>query len=120
MILFNFFYESNRWWNDWKFQLHWNKLEWVDTKSTPKRVKPYSVSSKKLYISNNDRTAHFVGRSKLKEWDIDDFYKRKQKNEDMEAEMKEMDIKQGKKAYSEDDNVDEAIPIQIRKEGTTW
>ena len=23
------------WWNDWKFQLHWNKLEWVDPKSTP-------------------------------------------------------------------------------------
>ena len=40
-------YESNRWWNDWRFQLHWNKLEWVDPKSTPKRVKPYSVSSKK-------------------------------------------------------------------------
>ena len=37
----------------------------------------------------------------------------------MEAEMKEMDDKQGKKAYSEDANVDEAIPIQIRKEITT-
>ena len=38
-------YEYNMWWNYWKFQLHWNKLEWVDPKSTPKRVKPYSVSS---------------------------------------------------------------------------
>ena len=37
----------------------------------------------------------------------------------MEAEMKEMDVKQGKKAYSEYANVDEAIPIQIRKERTT-
>ena len=27
--------ESNRWWNDWKFQLYWNMLEWVDPKSTP-------------------------------------------------------------------------------------
>ena len=33
----------------------------------------------------------------------------------MEAEMKEMNVKKGKKAYSEDANVDEAIPIQIRK-----
>ena len=49
----------------------------------------------------------------------DDFYQRKQTNEDMEVEMKEMDVKQGKKAYSEDANVDEAIPIQIRKERTT-
>ena len=32
--------------------------------------------------------------------------------------MKEIDVKQGKKAYSEDDNVDEAIPIQIIKEIT--
>ena len=33
----------------------------------------------------------------------------------MEAEMKEVDVKQGNNAYSEDDNFDEAIPIQIRK-----
>ena len=39
-------YEANRWWNDKKFQLHWNKLEWVDHKSNPKIVKPFSVSSK--------------------------------------------------------------------------
>ena len=37
--------EYNMWWNDWKFQLHWNMLEWVDPKSTPKIVKPFSVSS---------------------------------------------------------------------------
>ena len=37
----------------------------------------------------------------------------------MEAEMKEMDVKQGKKAYSEDANVDEVILIHIRKERTT-
>ena len=32
---------SNMWWNDWKFQLHWNMLEWFDLKTTPKRVKPF-------------------------------------------------------------------------------
>ena len=90
-------------------------LEWVGPKSTPKRVKPFSVSSKKFYINNNDRTAHFVGRSQLTELDIDDFYERKQTNEEMEAEMNEMDVKHGNKAYSEDANVDEEIPIQIRK-----
>ena len=37
-------YEANRRWNDWKFQLNWNKLEWVDTKYNPKRVKPFSIS----------------------------------------------------------------------------
>ena len=37
----------------------------------------------------------------------------------MEAEMKEMDEKLGKNSFSGDDNFDEAIPIQIRKETTT-
>ena len=43
-------YEASRWWNDSKFQLHWNNLEWVDPKSNPKIVKPYSVSSKKITL----------------------------------------------------------------------
>ena len=33
--------------------------------------------------------------------------------------MSEMDVKHRKNAYSEDAYVDEAIPIQIRKESTT-
>ena len=59
-------YEANRRGIDWKLLLHWNKLEWVDPKSNPKRVKPFSVSSKKFYIDKSDRTAHFVGHSVLK------------------------------------------------------
>ena len=55
--------------------MHWHKLEWVDPKLTPKRIKAYPVSSERFYINNNDRTAHFVGHSKLKELDIDDFTK---------------------------------------------
>ena len=43
-------YEANRCWNDWRFQLHRNKLEWVDPKSTPKIVKPFSVSSKSFIL----------------------------------------------------------------------
>ena len=66
-------------------------LEWVDPISTPTIVTPFSVSSKKIYINNNDRTAHFVGRSKLTSLDIVKFYKIKQKNENMETEMKEME-----------------------------
>ena len=73
------FFKSNRWWNDWKFQLHWNMLEWVDPKSTPKRVKSFSVSSKRFYINDNDRTAHFVGRSKLTPLDVVGFYEKTDK-----------------------------------------
>ena len=37
----------------------------------------------------------------------------------MEAKTKEMNDKLGKNAFLDDDNLDEAIPIQIRKERTT-
>ena len=59
-------YESNKWWNDWIFKLHWKRLEWVDPKSNPKKVKPFSVSSKTNYIDKSDRTDHFVGHYRLK------------------------------------------------------
>ena len=41
-------YEANKWWNDWKLKLHWNKLELVNPKTLIERDKPYSVSSKKV------------------------------------------------------------------------
>ena len=92
------------WWNDWKFQLHWYILEWVDPKTTPKIVKTFSVSSNKFYINNKDRTAHFVGNSKLNPLDIVGFYEIKQTNENMETEMKEINGKLGKNPFLDDDN----------------
>ena len=59
-------YEANKWWNDWRFQLYWNNIEWVNPRSLIKRDKPYSVSSETIYFNKNDRTAHWVGLSKLK------------------------------------------------------
>ena len=91
-------------------------LEWVDLKKTPKRVKPFSVSSKKVYINNNYRTAHSVGHSKLTPLDIVDFYKRKQTNENMETEMKEMNDKPKKNALSEDDNLMKWSQSKLEKE----
>ena len=49
----------------------------------PKELNPFQFLQF-FYISKNDRTAHFVGNSQLKELDIDGFYKRKQMNEEME------------------------------------
>ena len=64
-------YKANTWWNDWKLQLHWNKLEWVNTISRTKRNKPFSVSSI-FYLNKNDGTSHWVGHSKVKELDTID------------------------------------------------
>ena len=74
----------------------------VDPKYTPKRVKPFFVSSKINYINKNDVTAHFVGHSRLKGLDIGDFYKRKQVNEKMESELTKMDSIPEHLAVSED------------------
>ena len=114
-LIKNELFVSNMWWNNWKFQLHWNMLEWVNPKSTTKRVKPFSVSSKKFYINNNHRTAHFVGHSKLTPLDCADFYERKEINENMENDMKRMNKKIVENPFKDDDNFDEAIPMQIRK-----
>ena len=51
-------YEANKWWNYWRLQLHWYKIEWVHPRSKIKRKKTYSVSSNKFYLKTNDRTSH--------------------------------------------------------------
>ena len=43
-------YEANRWWNDWKFQLHWHKLEWVNTRSKIKRKNPIKFLQKTITL----------------------------------------------------------------------
>ena len=37
--------EDNQYWNDWKFQIHWNKLEWVNPRSRDELKNPFFVSS---------------------------------------------------------------------------
>ena len=39
-------YEANKWFKYWIFQLHWNKLEWFNTRSQTKGNKNFAVSSK--------------------------------------------------------------------------
>ena len=41
--------ETNQEWCDWKFQIHWNKLELVNPRSRDERKNPFCVSSKKMF-----------------------------------------------------------------------
>ena len=61
--------------NDLKFQIHWNKLDWVNPRNIDKRKNPYCVSSKNFYLKDNNKTAHWVGHAKLKPLQI--FFQRK-------------------------------------------
>ena len=85
----------------------------MNPKSITKRDKPYSVSSKKFYLNKNDITAHWVGHSKLKELDINDFLEGKQMNEEMGDELTEMDSRNDNLVVTEESNADEVIPIYI-------
>ena len=68
-------YDDNRWWNDWKFQLHWHMLEWVSPTSTKNQRKmPYYVSSTKTFKDKNIKTSHWVGHSELKGLYLLDFF----------------------------------------------
>ena len=37
--------EANQYWNYWKFQIHWNRLKWVDPRIHDERKNLFCVSS---------------------------------------------------------------------------
>ena len=69
-----------------------------------------------FYLNKNDRTDHWVGHFKRKELYINDLFKRKHINKEMETELTEMDSITDNLAVNEEANVDEAIPNDLRKE----
>ena len=42
--------EANQYWNDCKFKIHCNKIEWVNPRSRDERKNPFFVSSKKIVL----------------------------------------------------------------------
>ena len=55
---------DNRNWSYWRFQFHWNKLEWVNPRN--KIVRKNNIQPLQKIILKNDRTDHWVGHSLLK------------------------------------------------------
>ena len=51
---------ANQSWNDWKFQIPWDKLEWLNPRSLIERKNTFCVSSNKLCLKDNNKTAHWV------------------------------------------------------------
>ena len=51
---------SNQSYNDWKFQIHWNKLEWVNKRGPIEGENNLCVSSNELFLKDNNKTAHWV------------------------------------------------------------
>ena len=55
---------ANQNWNDWKFQIHWNKLEWLNPRIHIEKNQDF-VSSKTSCLKDNNKTAHWVRHSKF-------------------------------------------------------
>ena len=55
---------KNQNWNDWKFQIHWNKVEWVDPISRTEQKNKFCVSSKQFCLKDDNKTSYWVGQSK--------------------------------------------------------
>ena len=51
---------ENQNWNDWKFQIYWNKLEWVNRRSRIQKKRLVCVSYKRVCLKDNNKTAHCV------------------------------------------------------------
>ena len=69
-------------------------------------------------MNKGNKTSHWFGRSKLKELDTIDSFKRKQMIEDTESELNELseiNSKNDNLAVTEEAYVDEAIPIYLKK-----
>ena len=47
-------YAANKNCNDWKLQIHCNKIEWLNTRNHNELENPFYVSFKKLYIEDNN------------------------------------------------------------------
>ena len=75
------------------------------------------MSSIVFYINKGDRTSQWVGHSKLKELDINDFLERKHMIDDMEAELTEApktNSNNDNLEVAEEENVDEAITTESK------
>ena len=44
--------KARQYWNDWKFQIHWNKMEWAVPKSRNVKKTPFCTYFHKFYIKD--------------------------------------------------------------------
>ena len=69
--------KTHQHWNDWKFQIHWNKLEWVVPKSCHVKKNHFCISSHKFYLKDKTSKNYWVGQSPMKPMDVDELFNRR-------------------------------------------
>ena len=63
---------------DCKFQIHWNKLECMNPNICNERKINFVCLQKYILFKDNNKPAHWVGHSKLRSLEIDEFLKEHQ------------------------------------------
>ena len=53
-------WKANNGWIEYKFQLLWKDLEWVDPRTHNLKTNPFCTSTYKFYIKENNPLSHFV------------------------------------------------------------
>ena len=69
--------QSHQHWNDWKFLINWNDLEWVFPRSQNLKKKPFCTSSHKFYIKYKSTINHWIGHSIIKPIDANELFNRR-------------------------------------------
>ena len=67
-------HKANKVWNDGKFQIHWNKLEWVNPRSCDEQTIHFVCVLKNCF-KNNVKNAHWVDQLQLISLDTDYLFK---------------------------------------------
>ena len=63
-------------WNGWKSQSHWDKFEWVSTRSDIEGKDKFYLYSKTFHFKRHNITTPWFGYSKLTLIDLDFFLKK--------------------------------------------
>ena len=51
---------ANQNWNDWRFQINWNKVEWVNPRNNIEQNNSFCVSFKNICFKYNNKNEHWV------------------------------------------------------------
>ena len=69
--------KNNDNWNDWRLQIHWNKLEWGDQKRCNQNINPIWISSFNFILMIKIWHGIVLAIQKINTIDIGEFLKRK-------------------------------------------
>ena len=85
--------------NYWKFQLHWNNLEWVYPEKWNCKDNSFCPLTHKFYIKYGKQKCHFFGHSKLKPIDYVAFFNIQEHSSALTASISSIKVAQTREIF---------------------